>query len=186
MKNIQFLLNMNRLKIYFAGCLPLLLLLLVSCGSNRNTDSADNRTKFNEIKDLVETREFQIEHEWAMPLGGGNINLIGNPNSIRFQKDSIDLFLPYYGVRHMGGGYNTEGGLKYKGPVKNLEIVENENRNLEVNFETIQDNENLDFSITIYPNRKVYTTVNSSQRNSISYRGDIMDLPEKFKKESKK
>ena len=186
MKNIHHLLNMNRLRIYLTVFLPVLMLFLVSCGSNRNTDAGDNRTKFNEIKELVESREFQVEHEWAMPLGSGNINLIGNPNSIRFQKDSIDLFLPYFGVRHMGGGYNTEGGLKYQGPVRNLEIVENHSRNLEISFETIQDNENLDFSITIYPNGNVYTTVNSSQRNSISYRGDIMDLPEKYKKDSKR
>ncbi|GHA30864.1 hypothetical protein GCM10007103_10500 [Salinimicrobium marinum] len=160
------------------------MLLLVSCGSNRATDSSDNRSKYEEIRELVESREFQVEHEWALPLGGGNINLIGNPNSIRFQKDSIDLFLPYFGVRHMGGGYNTEGGLKYIGPVKNLEIVENENRNIEISFETTQDNENLDFRIMVYSNGNAHTTVNSSQRNSISYRGDIVDLPEKFKKEN--
>ncbi len=176
MKNASYIRNLR-----FGGMALVLMLLLVSCGTNRNTESEDIK-EFEEMRALVESREFLIENQWANPLSAGNINLIGNPNFIRFQKDSVDLFLPYFGVRHSGGGYNSEGGLKYEGALQNLEIAENE-KNIRIKFDANQENENLNFTVTVFPNGNAHTSVTSSQRNTISYRGEIEDLPEKFKEE---
>ncbi|SDS39476.1 DUF4251 domain-containing protein [Christiangramia echinicola] len=148
------------------------IMALSSCGG---TNTQVNSKNYNELQELISSREFEVEHQWAFPNGGGNINLIGNPNSIKFMSDSIDIYLPYFGVRHTGGTYGgTDGGIKYKGPVKNLEIEENTRKgNIEVKFEAKQNNENLDFRMTFFPNNKVRTNVISSQRTTMSYEGRI-------------
>ncbi len=165
----------RKFRITFIG-LILIPLILISCGG-ANT-SFDNE-KYNALKDLLTSRNFEIENEWAYPSGGGNINLIGNTNFIRFQGDSVEIYLPYFGVRHSGGGYDGEGGIKYKGLAKKFEIVEKPAKgNIEVEFEVDKSGETLNFYISLFPNDNARTVVNTSQRSTISYQGKLSEIKE--------
>lgn len=144
---------------------------LFSCGGGHRNSTPSN---YDELSDLVESREFEIIHDWAQPMQGGNINLIGNANFIRFEGDSINLFLPYFGVRHSGGAYGGEAGIEYEGPPENLKVKKEDSRIL-LSFEGDQDSENLRFLITLFPNGNATTSVSSSQRQVISYRGDVRE-----------
>ncbi|WP_424493617.1 DUF4251 domain-containing protein [Salinimicrobium sp. GXAS 041] len=172
------LLNYNRW-----NTLMLMILMFftaVSCGSTKNSEDVE---KMDQLRNLVESRQFEIQNEWAYPLSGGNINLIGNPNYIRFEGDSVNVFLPYFGVRHSGGGYGTEGGIKFKGVAEDLEVVKGQNENrLLLNFGGDQGNEDLNFTVTLYPNGKARTSVTSSQRQSINYQGEIRERTQSEKK----
>ncbi|SKB32221.1 protein of unknown function [Salegentibacter holothuriorum] len=151
------------------------LILFQNCGSS--VDAA----KVEKTNQLVESRQFEIEHDWLNPMSGSRINLIGNPNFIRFKKDSVNLFLPFFGERFSGGGYNNEGGIIYNGPLKDLEISRDNKNTQIIEFSARQDSEDLDFTINIYPEGTVNTRVNSSQRSFISYQGKIGKLKEKAK-----
>ncbi len=146
--------------------------LLYSCGS------AKNRISEEEIANLVEQRQFNIESTWATPLGGLRINLIGNPNYVKFNKDSVDLFLPYFGFRQMGGGYGSESGIKYKGRLKELKIDKPKENKYQIKFQGAHLNESFDFIISVYSNGNTNISVNSSQRNTISYQGELEALDE--------
>lgn len=150
------------------------LFLLAGCGGAKSGGDPED---LNELRELVENRNFEIENEWALPMGGGSINLIGNPNHIRVKGDSVDIFLPYFGVRHTGGGYGREGGIKYEGAVEDFSITENpQQENILVTFEVQKDTETFNFSIRLYPGGNAQTSVNSSQRNVIGYRGHVEPL----------
>ncbi|MAM19255.1 MAG: DUF4251 domain-containing protein [Christiangramia sp.] len=150
----------------------LMSIFLNSCGSSEKLND-------QQVAELISSKEFEIENDWAMPMRAGNINLIGNPNFIRFQTDSVSIFLPYFGVRQTGGGYGNANGIEYEGPVKNLKISENVNSAYrQIQFEGNNGTENLKFSILIFENGKTNTNVTSSQRDAISYRGRISHLPE--------
>lgn len=162
--------------------IPLILLLTLACGGVKKSGSAEAVKDFQKLSELVNSGEFEIENDWLMPLGGSMINLIGNPNYIRFKADSVDVFLPYFGVRHSGGGYGRDEGISYKGPAKNLNITEDTvKNNIIVNFEGNDGSENLEFYITLYPAGSARTSVNSSQRQAISYHGNVKALPEERK-----
>lgn len=149
----------------------MLLGLWASCSGSKAAKEAQN---FGQLQELVNKQEFQIEHQWAMPLGGRNINLIGNNNFVRFSGDSVNIFLPYFGVRHSGGGYGGEGGIKYEGLAEEFQTtVHPQQKNIQLSFEGNHQNENLEFDIILYPNGSATTTVISSQRASISYRGEF-------------
>ena len=156
----------------------LILLLTLACGGGKKSGSADVVKDFQKLSELINNREFEIENEWLLPLSGPMINLIGNPNHIRFKGDSVDVFLPFFGVRQSGGGYGRDGGITYKGIAKNLNIVEDSAKNnILLNFEGNEGSENLEFYITLYPGGSARTSVNSSQRQAISYRGNVKALP---------
>lgn len=150
--------------------------LIVSCGTNQN--SVTRSEDMNRLYSLVNKNGFEVDNEWAIPLGGNMISLVSNPNFIRFKNDSVNIFLPYFGERHSGGAYGRSGGIEYEGPAKNILIQENKDNKVVVKFNGKQGSELLDFIVTIFPDGSVSTSVNSSERATISYRGNIEELPE--------
>src|SRR5690606_19271090 len=126
------------------------------CGTPRQAPT--DPQNFDELKDLVDSREFSIEFQWAQPQGGGMVDLMSNPNHIRFKGDEVDIFLPYFGVRHRGGGYGSNtGGIRYEGQVSNLNISEDRSKkNILMKFEGRHDSEILVFNVTLYENGKAH------------------------------
>ncbi|MFI2744323.1 DUF4251 domain-containing protein [Zhouia sp. PK063] len=147
---------------------------IISCGELKNTAEKPNYT--TTVK-LVNSKNFEIEQQWLFPLGGNRVNLIGNPNFIKFNKDSVDIYLPYYGVRQMGGGFSSNSGIEFKGIPKELKITPNDSKQkIDIFFKGYQDSELLTFNITVFSNLKTSTSVTSSQRNAISYTGELKAL----------
>lgn len=175
---------MEQKKLYFSErklglrllVLQLSFILLCSCGTGKN--AAEGINDYGELQEVVSSGEFEIENQWAYPLSGNMVDLIGNPNFIRFKNDSVNLFLPYFGERHAGGNYGgRDGGIKFKGVAEELEITEAEDDSrIMIEFEAEQGTENYDFRITLFPNGNASTSVTSSERNAISYRGTVKKL----------
>jgi hypothetical protein len=160
----------------FTGFLIMFLgFLIISCGSNQN--SVKSSEDLDRLYNKINENGFQIENEWVIPLGGNMISLVSNPNYIRFENDSVDVFLPYFGERHSGGAYGGSGGIEYEGPARNLRIEKNRDNKVVVKFNGKQGSELLNFIITIFPGGAASTSVNSSERASISYRGNFGELP---------
>lgn len=163
------------------GFLTLILIFIsMSCGSTKNTGNADDLQNFEQLRQLVNSREFEIENDWAVPLRLTTINLIGNTNFIRFKGDSVEVFLPYFGVRQSGGGYGSSGGIIYEGPAEDLYIEEDMAKNsILIKFEGRQGSEHLQFIITLFQKGNASTSVNSTERDPISYWGDVRALTDK-------
>lgn len=179
LKDMEQIVRNDRLSKLFARMLfiPGVLILLSACGTGQRT--AEERVKdYQELRNLVYTEGFEIESQWAHPLSGNMVDLIGNPNYIRFKNDSVNLLLPYFGVRHAGGNYGgLDGGIKYKGVAEELEVREADDESkIEIRFEAEDGTENYDFRITLFSNGNASTFVTSSERNSISYRGSVKKL----------
>lgn len=157
-----------------------LILISMSCSSTKNVKNTNDSEPFEQLRELVSSRKFEIKNDWAVPLRFTSINLIGNTNFIRFKGDSVELFLPYFGVRQSGGGYGSSGGIEYEGPAMDLKITEDmANNNILIKFEGRQGSEHLQFIIKLFEKGNASTSVNSSERDHISYWGDVRALPER-------
>ena len=155
---------MNKYVLFIIGLLSLA--LLSACKSTKG-DTSD----LSELRLLIESRSFDIENNWALPLRGAQINLVTNDNHLRFRKDSIDIFLPYFGVRQFSGGYNAEAGIRYEGILNDLEIDSSYADKVKLRFETSIGTEQIRYIITMYPDGKSNLQLLMNQRDNISYRG---------------
>ncbi|MFD1095922.1 DUF4251 domain-containing protein [Salegentibacter chungangensis] len=152
------------------------ILIITSCGTVKTTGESDI-TSYSELEEVIEHNRYEIENQWASPLGGDRVDLFSNPNYLRFRKDSVDIFLPYFGVRHTVSNYGDEGGIKYEGKARNFQIDRYEDKNkMVLEFEIEKGTENLDFQITVFSNGNTVTSVTSSQRSAISYQGKLKEL----------
>jgi len=150
----------------------ILLLVVVSCGSSFQTKES-KETELKKISRIMEGGTFSIENEWAYPFSGSRIDLIGNPNFFKIDGDSADVNLPYFGVRQFGG-FGDRGGIIFNEPITDVIIEQGKNaKSMVMKFNAKQGTENLQFYVTIFPNNRTDISVNSSQRDIISYQGHI-------------
>jgi len=166
------------------GFLGLILGLLVLTGC-KSTRMESDPQRFQELQALVNNRDFTIKFQWAHPQRGGMIDLSSNPNEFTIDGDMVNIFLPYFGVRHRGGGYNqNKGGISYKGRISDLQISEDVSRgNIILEFSAKEDSERFNFLVTMFNNGKAQVNVSSSDRESILYHGGEVRPSSELRKE---
>ncbi len=166
---------------------------LWSCGSAE--DAVSTSLKNQELANLLEQKSFLIESEWAQPMGtkamnsiassglfmpgssGSNISLIGNPNYLKVEGDTISAYLPFFGERQMTGGYGANA-IEFKGFPENFKSSKNSKKNSYTLLFNINDNiEAYQVTITVFNNLTSYIQINSSYRSYIRYIGKISELP---------
>lgn len=175
-----------------------MLLLILGCGTtNKKIASSINSEALDE---MVLSKHFRIDIEWARPrattsmnsvLSSGlrppgsmvnRINLLGNGNFLEMEGDEVSADLPYFGERQMGGGFNSNTGIKFEGLPKDLEITKDEEKQRTmINFAITENMESYNVSITLTPKLSGSILITSSQRNSIWYEGKVslLDTSEK-------
>ncbi|WP_428740354.1 DUF4251 domain-containing protein [Tenacibaculum sp.] len=179
------------------GLLLCAIFLLFSCASSKNA----TQVEIDNLNALIQSKTFEIESEWAepqvtnammqitnarmLPTGSsaGNINLIGNSNFFRMKGDTVAAYLPFFGERQMGGSYGgTKIGIEFEGVPKDLVISEDKENSYRINFKIRDKNtttENYNVVVRIYPSLSSTIYVNSTQKNSINYRGRVIASTEK-------
>ncbi len=165
--------------------------VLWSCGSTSKTMGANAQTQ--ELDELVSKKHFEIQSDRAMPTATASLNsisnaglfppgssasqvsLIGNSNYLKIMGDSVAVYLPYFGERQMGGGYNKDGpGIKFEGVPKSMEITKDkEKQRYDIRFKMKDDSETFNVNITLFPNLNSIIDLNSSQRFPIRYSGSV-------------
>lgn len=183
--------NLSKILLVMRALIIPFLVLFMSCGSAKNTATT---AQLNQLKNIVNTKNFEVNFDWANPLGinsgvvglqnlmppGSNINnisLIGNPNYFKVQKDSISMELPYYGQQRMSRGYNTDSGVKFEGKPTNYSAIFNENKNTyTLKYALKGEEESYDIILTLFPNKSSNLSLISSHRTSINYTGSWKEL----------
>lgn len=169
--------------------------ILFSCGSSNRI--SDKKDKSQQLDALVSSQYFEILSDRALPMAtaslnsisnagllppgssAGQISLIGNSNYLKVIGDSIAVYLPYYGERQMGGGYNNNGpGIQFKGIPKEMDITkDSEKQRYSIRFEMKVESETFNVNVMLFPNLSSIINVNSSQRFPIRYSGTVKPIP---------
>lgn len=169
----------NKLKYLPYFSIAILAIILISCGSRKSNYS---EAEYAQLRDLIENESFELSNQWALPLRGGQVSLIGNPNYIRIYGDSVDVTLPYFGVRQMGGGYNSIPGFEYSGAKNDFKVIEDQqNGEIILKFTGKQNNELVNYTLTLFPGGRALTHISTPQRDNISFRGNYKKWSPKTK-----
>ncbi len=129
--------------------------------------------EFEEIKALIESKEFAFEADWATTAQGRRISLTSNTNFLKFNKDSVDIYLPYFGSSTSGGATMTgDGGIVYSGPANKFKMsVNDKKKKLIIDFEASDKNDTFVFTMDIFKGGNTLINMNSNYRSGIKYDG---------------
>lgn len=138
--------------------------------------------KQKEIQTLIDSKNFVFEVQKVIPQGGRILNLDFNGYFLKFNETKTISDLPFFGRAFRvpyGGG---DGGIKFEGIPEDIQIKKDKKSyTIKAVVKGKDDVYNLFF--TVFFNGGASLSVNSNNRASISYDGEIeAPKPEEVKK----
>lgn len=153
-----------------------LILLCLVCMTVTISASAQNQSEKKAqieraVKEAIDSKTYKIDVNRMQPMRGGSRTLTTN-YSLKISNDSVYSYLPYFGVAYnipYGGGK----GLVFSEPITEYKTKELKKGRMQIDFKTRSEGDNYEYSLTIYPNGSTTIHVQTSNRQSISYTGDM-------------
>lgn len=125
----------------------------------------------DEIKKMVESREFVFRAETARPMRGGNQQLSAGYD-LTISPNSIVAYLPFYGRAQTIPISSADGGIKFNSSNFQYEAVANK-KGWIVTIKTNDVSHVKQLSLTIYNNGNATLDVMNINRDDISFSGVI-------------
>lgn len=170
----------------FVFLIPIFL-FLQSCSSQTYLDSAT-------IENLIKSREFTFVAERAIPnaeatnlvysLSLPNANQIlqlGPGTDIVFKKEEVESYLPYFGRNFNGSRDLDDIGIKFTSKDFTIKEEQGKKGKIILTFDPKDVSRVNAIYLEISPSGKAYVSVNSNDRQPISYSGYISKNEEKKK-----
>lgn len=169
------------------------LLLLLGCsGTSKVSYTPEGIASF---RDLVGKKSFKFIAETANPTMTTGINAVanaglwppgstvsnimlqGNNDYLEVHGDSISADLPYFGERQMGGGYDSNTGIRFNDVPSNYKEEYDASKNeMRITFTITENLESYRVTLTAFPNKRTTVIINSAQRFPIRYLGEITEI----------
>lgn len=127
--------------------------------------------KQKQITLLVESKEFVFVAERIIPQSGRAM-ILTSEYSVAFHPDSINSFLPFIGRGFSGIGYGGDEGMKFEGN-PTLFQVEKTKKGYQIKAEVRGKSDFYTMNLNVYSDGNAYLSINSNNRSSISYDGEI-------------
>lgn len=128
--------------------------------------------KQKQTKILVDSKEFVFKPTTMHSQGGRMININDTSYSIVFYPDSIKSHLPFFGRGYSGIEYGGGNGMRFEGKSTNYSMKKTKKAYVvKVNVKGERDFYSI--MLSVYFEGSAYLTINSNNRSSISYNGEI-------------
>jgi hypothetical protein len=147
--------------------------------SKKELKAEKEAKKIEETKALVESKMFVFDARTANPMKGSTKTLTSDYD-VRITKDSIYSYLPYYGVAYTASYGGTDSPMIFDKPFDTINM-EKTKKGYTIEVDVKNGNDKLDFSFYISENGTTTLSVSSTNRQSITYYGDIVKTDEKNK-----
>ncbi len=147
--------------------------------SKKELKAEKEAKKIEETKALVESKMFVFDARTANPMKGSTKTLTSDYD-VRITKDSIYSYLPYYGVAYTASYGGTDSPMIFDKPFDTINM-EKTKKGYTIEVDVKNGNDKLDFSFYISENGTTTLSVSSTNRQSITYYGDIVKAGEKNK-----
>jgi hypothetical protein len=126
--------------------------------------------KQNQIVLLIDAKEFVFVANRVQPQEGRSINLTSDYFA-EFHPDLIKCDLPFFG-RAFSAGYGNDHGIKFEGKPTVYSIEKNK-KNYTIKIEIRGATDTYSIMVLVYFEGSATLSINSNNRSSISYDGDI-------------
>ena len=145
----------------------------ISAQSKKEMKKEKALQEYQEMKALIENGEFDFQADWATTTQGRRISLTSNANFLKFNKDSLNIYLPYFGSSSSGGAAMTsDGGIVYSGPKRKFKMSVNDRKQkINIDFDASDKNDIYQFNMSIFRGGNTLITVNCNYRTTIKYDG---------------
>lgn len=134
--------------------------------------------KQKQVALLVDSKEFVFSPRSVSPQGGRSITLTDASYSMEFHPDLIKSYLPFFGRGYGGIGYGGDNGMEFEGKPTVYTIKKNKKAHV-IKVEVKGKSDSYTIMLSVYFEGNAYLAINSNNRSSISYDGEIAAFQKK-------
>jgi len=137
--------------------------------------------EYNAAKELINSGTYTFEADWATTQKGNRINLTTNSNSLIINNSNAKADLPYFGVAQ-NISFGGDGGIKFDGEIQDYQMeFDDKKQKIIVKFKARKGPESFLVILSVFKMESASLTLNSNNRNGITYDGKIKPLEIKDK-----
>merc|ERR1711879_570790 len=158
------------------------------CGSRctRKEKRAEREAKLVEqTKKLIDAKAWEFSATQMIPSKGKSRSLTSSC-SVVLKDNNVDSYLPYFGTAYSASYGGTDSPMIFEAPIEDYSIKDGKKGAAIIKFKAKNKNDVVEYTFNIASNGSVSLSVNSTNRQHISYYGGLVPITEKKKKEKKK
>ncbi len=133
--------------------------------------------QIEQTKTVLENKAYVFSATQAIPSGMRSVNLTSSFDA-RVENDTIFCYLPFYGRAYSAAYGSNQSPMDFTQPIEDYEFEKNKKGYL-VKFSVNNKNDRLNFSFQIADTGSASLSVTSTNRQSISYYGNIEEIEKK-------
>lgn len=145
--------------------------------SKKELKAEKEAKRIEEVKAMIDGNSFVFEARTANPMKGRSMTLT-TQYDVKVTQDSIYSYLPYYGVAYSASYGGTDSPMVFDSPAEKFSS-ESSKKGYIVKVAAKNGNDRIDFTFHISENGSTTLNVSSTNRQSISYFGEIVKEKEK-------
>lgn len=152
-------------------------ILLVVCCSTSRISREERLAKQAKVEQMVDdsigNRSFTIDINYVVPNRMPARHLEYG-YYIRLYNDSVDAYIPFFGVAYRAEYGTNDEGIKYKGPISGFSINRINKDIQQVNIIAKKPLDEILYQIDIYKSGSATVFVRSMNRESIRFSGEMV------------
>jgi len=145
--------------------------------TRKEKKEAQKAEQVKKTKSLIESNTWQFDANQAIPTSGKN-RILTTPYNIVVKDGELNSYLPYFGRAYRADYGSTESPLVFKGEIRDYKVEPGKKNGWNITFETKKKDDVLDYSLYVTESGSSTLTVNSSNRQSISFYGNLVKIEE--------
>jgi len=147
--------------------------------SKKEAKEQKKEEQYQQIIKLVQSQSFEFTGRKANPQKGPTVDLSTRQNFVRIKGKNAIGDMPYFGRAFSAGYSNSDGGIKFDGPMENYDVQKNDKkRRISIKFKMKGSDDTYSCNFTISSKESASLSVTSNKRQVINYTGLIKALAE--------
>lgn len=134
-----------------------------------------------QTSELLSGQMWQFDANQMIPAKGKSKSLTTSYNVV-VKKGNVKSYLPYFGRAYSVPYGGTDSPMVFDSAIEKYNVTDGKKGNKIVKFSAKNKNDNVEFTFTISTNGSASLNVNSTNRQHISYYGDLVPLKVKEEK----
>lgn len=144
--------------------------------SKKELKKQKEQKEYANTKKLIESGAYTFEATSANTQKGRWIDLTTNFNSLKINNAHAIADLPFFGFSQVSS-FKGDGGIKFDSENIDYKIEYiNKKNKITIKFKAKNKTETFDLFLTVYSDATATLNVSSSQRDFMSYRGEIKQV----------
>ena len=126
---------------------------------------------------MISSNAWQFDARQMLPTSGKSRSLTTSYNIV-VKDNQLNCYLPYFGRAYRAEYGSTESPLIFKSEISDLLVKIEKKGGWLIRFKASNKNDKLDFTLHVSENGSTSLNVNSTDRQSISFHGDLVEIEE--------